>query len=257
MFTKDEIENFIVFDLETVSGEKDLKTLEKKNKHMADVWRKRCDYLRRKHSDNASLSDEEIYEQKTGLQAEFGRISCISVAFVRYDKTSNIPTIKTVSYIGEEKDIIGKFFTFVLKVEKDLPGAIFAGHNIMNFDIPFLCKRAIINGFKIPKSLSTYGKKPWELTFVDTIKIWGFGSYSDSFTSLDILTTALGIPTPKSDIDGSEVNKVFWIDNDSHRIAIYCEKDVAATLNVLIHLGGFEPVEESNIISVTKFAKTE
>ena len=131
-----------------------------------------------------------------------------------------------------------------------MPNSQFIGHNIKRFDIPFLCKRLILNGLEIPEQFKVYGKKPWELTFIDTAEVWSFGAWQESFTSLDILTTALGIPTPKSDIDGSQVGEVYWQDEDYKRIADYCEKDVAATINVLMQLSGLAIAEPENIISV-------
>jgi hypothetical protein len=112
------------------------------------------------------------------------------------------------------------------------------------------CKRALINGLKVPAQFNTIGKKPWELSIVDTAELWSFGAWQESFTSLDTLTAVLNIPSPKSDIDGSKVSEVFWEEGDLDRIAKYCEQDVVATINVLIALSGFEIAEPSNITSV-------
>jgi len=250
MYTKNELANFIAFDLETASGYKDLDTLNEENPRLGELWNKRCEYLRTKHDDNKPLTNAEIYEQKTGLQAEYGKIVCISIAYVRYNK-DNQPVIKSKSFKShDEKELLEAFFNFLTSAKDKLPNAVFCGHNIKRFDIPFLCKRALINGLKVPAQFNTIGKKPWELSIVDTAELWSFGAWQESFTSLDTLTAVLNIPSPKSDIDGSKVSEVFWQEGDLDRIAKYCEQDVAATINVLIALSGFEIAEPSNITSV-------
>jgi hypothetical protein len=87
---------------------------------------------------------------------------------------------------------------------------------------------------KLPRLLDIYGKKPWDLNyFLDTMILWKFGDYK-AYTKLSLLTYIFGIPTPKDDIDGSEVGRVFWEDDDLERIAVYCEKDVVATAQLLL-----------------------
>ena len=46
----------------------------------------------------------------------------------------------------------------------------------------------------------------------------------------------LGVPSPKDDIDGSEVANVFYKDKDIDRIATYCEKDVIAVAQIILKL---------------------
>jgi len=250
MYSKKQLENFISFDLETVSEFKDLKTLKKEKPRLGELWDKRCEYLRNKHSDNKELSNDEIYKEKSGLQAEYGKIVCISIAYLRYNE-QNVPVIKSKSFASEnEKELLIKFFAFLKSAKDKLPNAEFTGHNIKRFDIPFLCKRALINGLSIPEQFNTLNKKPWEMSFVDTADIWSFGAWQESFTSLDTLTAILNVPSPKGDIDGSQVSSVFWNDGDVERIAKYCEQDVIATLNVLIAWSGFEIAEPVNCMSV-------
>jgi len=250
MYSKKQLANFISFDLETVSEFKDLKTLKKEKPRLGDLWDKRCDYLRNKHEDNKELTNDGIYKEKSGLQAEYGKIVCISIAYLRYDE-NNVPVIKSKSFASEnEKELLTKFFAFLKGAKDKLPDAVYAGHNIKRFDIPFLCKRALINGLAIPDQFNTLNKKPWEMNFADTADIWSFGAWQESFTSLDTLTAILNVPSPKGDIDGSQVSSVFWKDGDVTRIAKYCEQDVIAVINTLVALSGFEIAEPANCISV-------
>lgn len=250
MYSKKQLTNFISFDIETVSEYKDLSTLKKENSRLGDLWEKRCEYLRGKHEDNKLLSNEQIYKQKSGLQAEYGKIVCISIAYLRYGE-DGVPVIKAKSFADKnEKEVLNKFFAFLKGAKEKLPNTIFAGHNIKRFDIPFLSKRAILNGLSIPEQFNTMNKKPWEMNYADTADIWSFGTWQESFTSLDTLTAILNIPSPKSDIDGSQVSEVFWKDGDLDRISSYCEKDVISVINVLMAMSGVEIAEPSNCISV-------
>ena len=130
----------------------------------------------------------------------------------------------------------------------------FCGHNIREFDIPYVCRRMIINQLPLPRSLNIAGKKPWETKhLLDTLELWKFGDYKH-YTSLNLLTNVFGIPSPKDDIDGSEVGKVYWNEKDLNRIAEYCEKDVLAVVQLLLKYMRQSILEEDQIVYVDKKA---
>jgi hypothetical protein len=105
------------------------------------------------------------------------------------------------------------------------------GHNAKEFDIPYLCRRAIIHGLSLPKIMPSYSDKPWEMRVLDTMEMRKFGDRK-AYTSLDLLCNIFKISTPKSDIDGSQVSGVYWNDSDLERIKDYCERDVEALIAV-------------------------
>jgi predicted PolB exonuclease-like 3'-5' exonuclease len=107
----------------------------------------------------------------------------------------------------------------------------------------------IINGIALPNKLNLFGKKPWEVPHLDTLELWKFGDYKH-FTSLKLLTKVLGIPSPKDDIDGSEVARVFYIENNIDRIITYCEKDVIAVAQIFLRLRREDLLVEDEIIHV-------
>jgi DNA polymerase elongation subunit (family B) len=123
------------------------------------------------------------------------------------------------------------------------------GHNAKEFDFPYIARRMIIHGIKIPAKLNLFGKKPWEVPHLDTLELWKFGDYKH-FTSLKLLTNVLGIPSPKGDIDGSQVGQVYYQENDIDRIIIYCEKDVIAVAQVFLRFQGAPLLDESEIVKV-------
>jgi predicted PolB exonuclease-like 3'-5' exonuclease len=135
-------------------------------------------------------------------------------------------------------------------LKKQLPDSKFCGHSLKRFDMPFICKRGLINGLELPDMLVVHDKKPWEIPYLDTAEIWSQGAWAEGFTSLDILTAVLGIPSPKSDINGSQVTEVYWQNGELDRIVLYCERDVAATVQVMMKFAGVELPVDQNIVTV-------
>ena len=126
---------------------------------------------------------------------------------------------------------------------KDL---VLCAHNGKEFDFPYLGRRFAINRLNIPGPLQVQGKKPWEVNFIDTMDLWKFGDYK-SFTSLDLLTAVFDIPSPKDDMDGSEVGRVFWKEKNYEKIKTYCEKDVIAIAQVVLQLSLLPLIKDENI----------
>ncbi len=129
--------------------------------------------------------------------------------------------------------------------------ALLCAHNGKEFDFPYIARRMLINGMNIPVILDNAGKKPWEINLLDTMELWKFGEFRHS-VSLDLITTLLGIPTPKDDIDGSMVASVYYKDKNLDRIVEYCEKDVIALIQVFLKFRSEGLVTDANIQSVTK-----
>ena len=247
MFQLQQLENFLFFDIETAGGEASFSDL---SERMSQLWSTRSEILRNhlssKYPDNAGKTDDELYLNKAGLQAEFGRIVCISFGVLKI--VDGFPKIQVVSYAGDdERLIIEKSFKLIAHVSKSSLARL-VGHNIKRFDIPYLCKRAYILGIQPPFMLQTYDKKPWEMPFIDTCEVWSFGAWQEGFASLDLICGILEIDSPKDDIKGDQVHSVFYNDGDITRIQTYCQKDVISLIRILMKLSGLNRVEDSDII---------
>jgi len=243
MYDTNLIQKCLFIDIETVAEYKNLDELKKANLHKAQLWVDRCDYLRRRYIENESLTCEELYERKAGLHAEYSKIVCVSAGIVTKDNT-----IQVISYYGhDERAIVKNAFALMGSFMTKTVGGRIAGYNIKRFDIPVLSKRCIINGMIIPEQMQTHKLKPWEMPFVDLAEDWSFGAWQEGFTSLDLLTTVLGIPSPKDDIKASEVQGVYYGTGDIERIRFYCEKDVIATINVMYTFANLPLIPESSI----------
>ena len=176
---------------------------------------------------------KESYRQRAGILAEFGKIVCISTAFF-YDDSNKQTVLKVKSiYNEDEKELLHTFLALCNKVFSRNPHFQFAGHNIKEFDIPYICRRMLINGITLPEYLSIHEKKPWEVKMFDTLNFWKFGDHKN-YISLHLLANVLGLPTSKTDMDGSMVQDVYYKDRNLRRIADYCERDVVLTARIIL-----------------------
>jgi uncharacterized protein YprB with RNaseH-like and TPR domain len=192
-----------------------------------NLWNKKANLIRRKDDE---VSDN-LYE-RAGIYAEFGKIICISVGYIT---GVGSPEIRIKSFSGDDEKALLQEFAAIF--EKSSRFAFLCAHNGKEFDFPYICRRMLVNGLAIPKVLNLSGKKPWEIAHFDTMELWKFGDYK-SFVSLDLLSAIFGIPTPKDDIDGSEVYGVYYKDKNLPRIVSYCEKDVLTLMKVFYKLHG-------------------
>jgi hypothetical protein len=191
---------------------------------------------------NDEKSFEELYNDRGGIYAEFGKIICISVGFVHETRTGN--EIRMKSFYHDDEETLLKQFVNLL--ENNPKYAILCGHNAKEFDFPYICRRLLINGMKLPSVLDIAGKKPWEIGHLDTLELWKFGDYK-AFTSLALLCHVFQIPTPKDDISGADVARVYYEEQDLERIKVYCEKDVVALIQLFLRMRGNSLIDEVSI----------
>ena len=226
----------LFFDIETVPLTYEFKDLEERAQ---GLWDRKTRFLQQR--DN--LSPDELYE-KAGIYAEFGKVVCISMGFVLQKEGETQIRVKSIA--NENEKILLQEYIDLLNSYYDSPDFLFCAHNGKEFDIPFLCRRILINGLKLPFILNVSGKKPWEIKHLDTMELWKFGDFKN-YTSLDLLTYIFNIPTPKDDMDGSQVAKVFYEEKNLDRIIHYCEKDVIATIQLFRKYQGDSIIDEEFI----------
>jgi uncharacterized protein YprB with RNaseH-like and TPR domain len=235
------IEDVLFLDIETVPQMPSMNLLEPAAQAL---WDKKSKFFR-----TTEEKAEAVYE-RAGIYAEFGKIICISVGYI---KDKNPLSFRLKSFFGDEENkILSEFSAMLLKFSKSKKDALLCAHNGKEFDFPYIARRMIINRQVIPEILDNAGKKPWEVKLLDTMDLWKFGDYKN-YTSLNLLTSVLGIPSPKDDIDGSMVAKVYYEENDLGRIVRYCEKDVLAIAQVLLRFKNLPLVQDDMIESVTVF----
>ncbi|MFO7701834.1 3'-5' exonuclease [Psychroflexus maritimus] len=234
MLEKINLEHILFLDIETVPEAENYTDLSPlKQQLFAD----KTAYQRKE-----DFTPEEFYE-RAGIWAEFGKIVCISVGYFRLNGTERQLRLKT--FHGEEKDLLIEFKQ-LLESHFYHPYHLLCAHNGKEFDFPYIARRMIILGIALPNKLQLFGKKPWEIPHLDTLEMWKFGDYKH-YTSLKLLTEILHVPSPKDDIDGSEVAKVFYQEKNIDRIITYCEKDVVAIAQIFLRYRQEELLEEDEI----------
>ncbi len=224
------LRNILFLDIETVPQRADFKTLSERKQIL---WEKKSKQWRKE------ITEEEAYE-RAGIYAEFGKIICISVGSI-VDKVLHVKSF----YGDDEAQILNTFRESLQKFSKQ-ENPLLCAHNGKEFDFPYLCRRMLINGIKLPKLLQIQGKKPWEVPLLDTLDMWRFGDYKN-YTSLDLLCEVFEIPTPKTDIDGSQVGEIYWSTHNLERIVNYCEADVVALTQLYLRMQGLPMLPKEHI----------
>ena len=230
------IKNVLFLDIETVPCSPNFKDLDVTFQTLwteKTVWQRKEEY-----------TPAEFYKLKSGVMAEFAKIICISVGYLFINKGENNFRIK--SFYGDDEKQIITDFNELLNSQFNKKQHQLCAHNGKEFDFPFIARRTLINGLKLPALLDIAGKKPWEVNHLDTMELWKFGDYKH-YTSIKLLAALFNIPTPKDDIDGSQVAGVYWNDKDLERIKRYCQKDTLTVAQLLLKYKGEELISENNI----------
>ncbi len=236
MLEKVPLEKVLFLDIETVPQTYQFPDLDEETRHLFEA--------KTRFMQNEEKSYEQLYNDRAGIYAEFGKIVCISVGFVRETSTGRM--IRMKSFYHDDEETLLKQFKSLLDDHYNTPYHILCGHNAKEFDFPYICRRMLINGIKLPAVLDIAGKKPWEISHLDTLELWKFGDYK-AFTSLALLCHVFNIPTPKDDISGADVARVYYEEHDLERIKVYCEKDVVALIQLFLRMKGDSLVSESDI----------
>ena len=240
MLTKVQVEKILFLDIETVPQTYSYQDLDEKTRELFNA--------KTRFSQSEEKSFETLYNERGGILAEFGKIVCISVGMVRENNLNK--TIRLKSFAHDDEETLLKQFKRLLDEHYNSPSHILCGHNAKEFDIPYICRRMLINGVALPSILDIAGKKPWEINHLDTLELWKFGDYK-AFTSLALLCHVFQIPTPKDDISGADVARVYYEESNLPRIRHYCEKDVVALIQLFLKMKGDTLVADENISSAS------
>jgi predicted PolB exonuclease-like 3'-5' exonuclease len=227
--------NILFLDIETVPMVADFEELDEE---LQELWGLKSRSVLRKYDEELQYDEiADAFNTRAGIYAEFGKIICISVGYLTRQSGSEEPLLRLKSFTNHvEASLLEDFSELLSKHFASPERFALCGHNIKEFDIPYICRRMLVNQLPLPRMLDIAGKKPWETKhLLDTLEMWKFGD-SKNFTSLRLLAAVFGFPSPKDDMDGSQVAGVYWQDGDLDRIAHYCEKDVLASVQLFLKL---------------------
>ncbi len=234
-----DLNNILFIDLETVPlyGK-----FEELPENLKPLWESKANRIIK---DDENATPEELFFEKAGIYSEFGKIVCISAGFFRMDE--GVMKFRVKAFYGHDEKEILTNFSKLLNNHFNTKAHCLCAHNGKEFDFPYLSRRMLINNIKLPYLLDNQGKKPWETPFIDTMELWKFGDYKN-YTSLALLAAVFDIPSPKDDIDGSQVAHVYYNNGEIDRIAKYCNKDVITTARLYLKLIQEGNIDDENII---------
>lgn len=232
MFKNINFKNILFIDIETVPAYPTYDDLPENFKYL---WDQKAERLKKSENDTS----DQLYE-KAGIYAEFGKIICISTAYIHQKD------LRVKSFYADDEKVLLLDFANLLNTYFNKSSKLLCAHNGKEFDYPYIARRMLINQIKLPSLLNIAGKKPWQIPHLDTLELWKFGDYKH-YTSLALLTEIFDIPSPKDDIDGSDIAHVYWKDQDLERIIHYCQKDVIALAQLFLRYHIKPLIKEDNI----------
>lgn len=237
MFASLQLENILFLDIETVPA---YPSYDEVPEEWKKLWDKKALLISKDKEETAA----SLYS-RAGIYAEFGKIICISVGYLKRNEGKEQFRLK--SFYGHEEKVLLNNFADLLNKHFYKSEHRLCGHNAKEFDFPWIARRMMLHAIKIPTLLDTSGKKPWETTHLDTMEMWKFGDFKNH-TSLNLLAALFNVPTPKDDIDGSMVHKVYYEEKNLERIVTYCQKDVLTVVQILKKFRGEDLISEDQVL---------
>lgn len=237
--TEKELSNILFLDIETASGSADYNSMDERLRYH---WDRKSGFLKNPEDQDA----DEMYFDRAGIFAEFGKILTIAVGYLGRSPEGEWG-LRVKAFANDDEQVVLQGFKHLIQTKFDSTELKLCAHNGREFDFPYICRRMLILGIPLPDILNVGEKKPWEVPFIDTMDLWKFGDRKN-FTSLDLLATLFDIETSKDDIDGGMVNQVYYHEQGLDRIAQYCKKDIVVTAQLFLKLKSLPPIDDHNII---------
>ena len=210
---------------------------------MQRAWQRKASTL----SNPNNLLVDELYFDRGGIYAEFGKIIVISVGFFHALGGETELRVKCISG-DNEKELLTNFKETLLKF--DQKKLQLCAHNGKEFDFPYLCRRMLANGIALPDSLDLGGLRSWQVPHLDTMQLWKFGDYK-SFTPLELLAAVFELEIDDSDaIRGSDINRIYHRENDLEKITRFCQRNISLLAQVYLRLKSLPPVAPERITVV-------
>ncbi|TND10427.1 MAG: DNA polymerase elongation subunit [Bacteroidetes bacterium] len=231
------LDHILFLDIETVPA---YPVYDKAPEKWQKLWDQKAKFFRDRNEEDTPAS---VYD-RAGIYAEFGKIVCISVGAIKKNGGFHLRSFAD----HDEKKLLADFAA-LLHERYNGPLHRLCAHNGKEFDYPYIARRMVVHGIKLPQLLDITGKKPWEINLLDTMEMWKFGDYK-SYTSISLLAALFDIPTPKDDINGSQVYGVYYNENDLARIVVYCQKDVLTVAQLLRRYRG-EPLIPEELVTIS------
>jgi len=168
---------------------------------------------------------------------------------IQQDKDTNKFNLRVKSYYGDdEKALLTDFKNLLDKSYNNTGKHMLCAHNGIEFDFPYIARRMLINEVALPTLLDVSGTKSWDNKWlIDTMDLWRFGDYKEK-TSLNLLAACFNIPSPKDDISGKDVARVYHQEKDLERIMIYCQKDIVTLFRLFQRFSSVPMIPDEEVV---------
>lgn len=230
------LKEVLFLDIETVGC---VDHYAKLSERLKSQWARKASFFKREEQQ----TDEDLFHEKAGIYAEFGKIVVIAVGKYYENEAGELGLRTKVFAEDDEKKLLIDFKSMLEKLEGSTK---LCAHNGKEFDFPYLSRRMLVNEITLPSLLDLAGRRPWEIPHLDTMELWKFGDYKH-YTSLDLLAAIFNIPSSKGTMDGSKVNEAYYREKALSKIAEYCMGDVVAIAQLFLKMKGLSLIEEKNI----------
>jgi predicted PolB exonuclease-like 3'-5' exonuclease len=230
------LKDVLFLDIETVGC---VDHYSKLSERLKIQWARKANFFKREELQ----TDEDLFHEKAGIYAEFGKIVVIAVGKYVVNDAGELGLRTKYFADDDEKKLLVDFKSMLEKLDGSTK---LCAHNGKEFDFPYLSRRMLVNGIGLPSLLDFAGRRPWEIPHLDTMELWKFGDYKH-YTSLDLLAAIFNIPSSKGSMDGSMVNEAYYRQNALAKIAEYCVGDVVAVAQLYLKMKGMNLIEEKNI----------
>ena len=230
------LKDVLFLDIETVGC---VDHYSKLSERLKIQWARKANFFKREELQ----TDEDLFHEKAGIYAEFGKIVVIAVGKYVVNDAGELGLRTKYFADDDEKKLLVDFKSMLEKLDGSTN---LCAHNGKEFDFPYLSRRMLVNGIALPSLLDFAGRRPWEIPHLDTMELWKFGDYKH-YTSLDLLAAIFNIPSSKGSMDGSMVNEAYYRQNALAKIAEYCVGDVVAIAQLYLKMKGMNLIEEKNI----------
>ena len=234
-----ELRDILFLDIETVGCSDDYNSLDDRLKVQ---WARKANFFKQRDDQH---TDETLFYERAGIYAECGKVIVIGIGRYTENEKGELGFKVKSLYGDDERKLLQEFKAIVDKMDASTK---LCAHNGKEFDFPYLSRRMLVNDISLPSVLNLAGKKSWEVPHLDTMELWKFGDYKH-YTSLDLLAAIFNIPSSKGEIDGSQVNEVYYKEKNIKKIADYCQRDVIVVAQLYLKMKGLGIIPTQHIIS--------
>lgn len=232
-----QIKKLLFLDIETVVSVPNFDDL---SPEMQEIWTQKAFYM------SKDISVTDLYVQRAGIYAEFGKVVSIAIAYFRMRDEEEM-VLRVKSFTEHNEKYLLEDFANVLNKFAD--HTILVAHNGKEFDYPYLCRRMLVNAVDIPNLLQIQGKKSWEIVHLDTMEMWRFGD-KKNYASLKLLASLFNLSPCKAEMNGSMMSKVYFEEKNLNKIDEYCRSDVKIVAQLFLCLKNLPRFDVENIMDL-------